>query len=194
MTRCAARSACTRARAAWWTRPPGLLVDSMALVNAGLEVVAIERSPVVHALQQDAIVRAGGVPGLTLVQGDAIALLRELGRHARARPTPCWSTPCTTTTRATASPPKEMRALRLAVGADADGHGARRGGARLRARVRVVVKRGEHAPALRPLAELRAGGAVHALRRLPAGVVARRAVELGYAASGATRDRSYATP
>lgn len=125
----------------------GLLVDSMALVNAGLEVVALERSPVVHALQQDAVARAGGVPGLTLVQGDAIALLRAWAGTPQA-PDAVLVDPMYDDERSSVAP-KEMRALRLAVGADLDGP-ALVEAARVCARSRVVVKRARHAPPLMP--------------------------------------------
>lgn len=123
----------------------GLLVDSMALVHAGLEVVAIERSPVVHALQRDALARTGGVAGLTLVQGDAITLLRAWAGTERA-PDAVLVDPMYDDERSSIAP-KEMRALRLAVGADVDGP-ALLEAARQCARARVVVKRGRHAPAL----------------------------------------------
>ncbi|MCC7108241.1 MAG: class I SAM-dependent methyltransferase [Deltaproteobacteria bacterium] len=123
----------------------GLLVDSMAMVNAGLEVVAVERSPVVHALQQDAVLRAGGIPGLTLVQGDAASLLREWAGTARV-PDAVLVDPMYDDER-TSVAPKEMRALRLAVGADLDGP-ALLEAALACARRRVVVKRGKHAPTL----------------------------------------------
>ena len=123
----------------------GLLVDSMALVHAGLSVVAIERSPVVHALQHDAVARAGGVPGLTLVPGDAIALLRAWAGSARA-PDAVLVDPMYDDERNSVAP-KGMRALRLAVGADLDAL-ALLDAARAAARMRVVVKRARHAPVL----------------------------------------------
>lgn len=125
----------------------GLLVDSMALVNAGLEVVAVERSPVIHALQRDAVARAGGVPGLTLVHGDAIERLSAWASTERA-PDAVLVDPMYNDERA-GVPPKEMRALRLAVGADLDGP-ALVEAARACARSRVVVKRSRHAPPLVP--------------------------------------------
>ncbi|MBI1948089.1 MAG: class I SAM-dependent methyltransferase [Deltaproteobacteria bacterium] len=125
----------------------GLLVDSMALVNAGLEVTAVERAPVVHALQRDAVKRAGGVPGLTLVLGDAIELLRAWQGSARA-PDAVLVDPMYDDERSSVAP-KEMRALRLAVGADVDG-AALVTAARACARSRVVVKRSRHAPPLVP--------------------------------------------
>lgn len=123
----------------------GLLVDSMAMVNAGLEVVAVERSPVVHALQEDAVLRAGGIPGLSLRQGDAIALLREWAGTARA-PDAVLVDPMYSDERAAVAP-KEMRALRLAVGADLDGPALLEAALACACR-RVVVKRGKHAPSL----------------------------------------------
>ncbi|OGQ17049.1 MAG: hypothetical protein A2138_05895 [Deltaproteobacteria bacterium RBG_16_71_12] len=125
----------------------GLLVDSMALINAGLEVTAVERSPLVHALQQDAVARAGGVPGLTLVCGDAIALLLAWAGSARA-PDAVLVDPMYDDDRGSVAP-KAMRALRLAVGADVDGP-ALVAAARSCARSRVVVKRSRHAPPLAP--------------------------------------------
>ncbi len=123
----------------------GLLVDAMALVHAGLEVIAIERSPVVHALQRDAVARAGGVPGLTLIHGDAIELLRAWAGTARA-PDAVLVDPMYDDERASVAP-KTMRALRLAVGADVDGPLLLEA-ARACARARGVVKRGKRAPAL----------------------------------------------
>jgi 16S rRNA (guanine1516-N2)-methyltransferase len=123
----------------------GLLVDAMALVNAGLEVVAIERSPVVHALQQDALARAGGVAGLGLVQGDAIELLRQRAGTGHA-PDAVLVDPMYDDERASVAP-KGMRALRLAVGADLDA-AALLDAARACARSRVVVKRARQAPPL----------------------------------------------
>lgn len=124
----------------------GLLVDSMALANAGLQVVAVERSPVVHALQQDAVARAGGVAGLALVPGDAIELLRQWAGTARAPDAVLVDPMYDDDTRASVAP-KEMRALRMAVGADVDG-AALLQAARACARSRVVVKRARHAPPL----------------------------------------------
>ena len=126
----------------------GLLVDSMALVNAGLEVTAIERSPIVAALQRDAVLRAGGVPGLTLVHGDAIALLSEWAGTARA-PDAILVDPMYDDQTRKSIAPKEMRALRLAVGPDADA-GALVAAALSCAQRRVVVKRARHAPVLHP--------------------------------------------
>ena len=134
----------------------GLLVDSMALVNAGLDVVALERSPVLHALQRDAVLRAGGVPGLALVQGDAIALLRAWAGTDRA-PDAVLVDPMYDEGTRDSVAPKEMRALRLAVGADADGP-ALLEAARACARSRVVVKRGKHAPPLGPAPSYAAEG------------------------------------
>ncbi|MCC7073096.1 MAG: class I SAM-dependent methyltransferase [Deltaproteobacteria bacterium] len=123
----------------------GLLVDSMALVHAGLSVLAIERSPVVHALQQDAVARAGGVPGLTLLQGDAIALLRSWAGTDHA-PDAVLVDPMYDDERASVAP-KGMRVLRLAVGADLDAP-ALLLAAQACARMRVVVKRARHAAVL----------------------------------------------
>lgn len=64
----------------------GLGEDSLLLAAAGFTVTMYERDPVIAALLRDALERAAGVPRLadavgrmTLVEGDSVAGLRELG-------------------------------------------------------------------------------------------------------------------
>jgi 16S rRNA (guanine1516-N2)-methyltransferase len=130
----------------------GLLRDACALANAGLHVIALERSPILHALQRDALDRAGHIDGLTLINADARAWLM-----ANDRVDVVYVDPMYDPDHRTAVPPKEMRALRLAVGPDEDASSLV-DVALQRAMKRVVVKRPKHAPPLAPNVSVRIAG------------------------------------
>jgi 16S rRNA (guanine1516-N2)-methyltransferase len=120
----------------------GLLRDACALAHAGLHVTALERSAVLHALQADALARAGGVSGLALERADArVWLATHEPRDV------VYIDPMYDPDHRAAVPPKEMRALRLAVGGDDDAADLV-AVARAHARLRVVVKRPKRAPPL----------------------------------------------
>lgn len=126
----------------------GLLGDAMLLAALGCEVLAVERSAVLHAMQRDALERlrtgederkralAGRV---ALVHGDAADIFRALGdkpgltAHGRSdwRPEVIYFDPMHPERRKAALVKKEMRVLRELVGDDLDS------GAVLRAAVAV---------------------------------------------------------
>lgn len=124
----------------------GLGADAAALA-ARHEVVAIERSPIVAALLQDALLRAriqdAGMPLFRLILGDARAVLPQL-------PAPdvvYLDTMFVAKRKKSAAVRKEMRLLRAVVGDDADAEELLQI-ARGCARDRVVVKRADDAPSL----------------------------------------------
>ena len=116
----------------------GLGRDAAAIADAGLDVVAIERSPVVAALLADGLRRAGGVPRLHVVCGDAAALLRAWA-DGPWRPDAVYMDPMYPAKKKSAAPQKEMVLLRAVVGDEA-GVDELFDAAR-RASPRVVVKR-----------------------------------------------------
>jgi 16S rRNA (guanine1516-N2)-methyltransferase len=169
------------ARAVGLRRGPSRVVDATAglgrdaflLASLGCVVTAIERSPVLGAMLQDAWERAGRSPRidaglrgrLRFAVGDARAYLESLG--ADQRPDVVYVDPMYPPRRKSALSGKEMRILRRLVGDDPDA-GALLDVARRVAGRRVVVKRLPGAPAL--------GGGVE---RTYAGKMARYDVYLG---------------
>ena len=132
----------------------GLLHDAFLLASMGCEVTCVERSPVLHALQRDALSRGAADPGLApacariaLVRADARAWLGSLA--PADRPDAVYLDPMHPARRKSALVKKEMRILRALVGEDRDAQELldAAAGAALR---RVVVKRPAHAPALGP--------------------------------------------
>lgn len=133
----------------------GLLGDAFLLAAAGLEVTAIERSRVVHLLAQDGLRRASADPALSALIGGRITLVhadarRWLLEHAAAPEAPdavLIDPMFPPKRRASALPRKEMMALRVLVGPDDDA-AELLAAARFAATDRVVLKRGDDAPAL----------------------------------------------
>jgi 16S rRNA (guanine1516-N2)-methyltransferase len=133
----------------------GLLGDAFLLAAAGLEVTAIERHRAVYLLALDGLARAGRDARLSeligariqLVHADAREWLAERSGTAEAPDAVLIDPMFPPKRRASALPRKEMVALRAVVGADDDA-AELLAQARLAARERVVVKRGDDAPAL----------------------------------------------
>lgn len=124
--------------------------DAALLCAMGLEVTAVERHPVVHALLADGYARALADESLApifnrlrVVPGDAAEVLTDIEQV----PDAVYLDPMYPPSRKTALPPKPAQLLRRLVGADED---AARVLACARARGvhRVVVKRPHHAPTL----------------------------------------------
>ena len=126
----------------------GLGRDACAMAASGLQVVALERSPILACLWADALHRAGGVPNLTLLCADAVQMLRAWA-GTPAAPDAVYLDPMYPGAPRTALPQKEMRALRAVVGADPDVD-ALIDAALACARIRVVVKRPRGSPLVRP--------------------------------------------
>ncbi|MFZ9881686.1 MAG: class I SAM-dependent methyltransferase [Phycisphaerales bacterium] len=128
----------------------GLLGDAFLLAAAGFEVVAIERSPLIHAIAADGLARAMRDARLKELIGDRLRLV-----HADARD---WLRTRAGTPEApdavlidpmfppkkksSALPRKEMVALREVVGADVDA-AELLAMARASARHRVILKRAD---------------------------------------------------
>ncbi len=136
----------------------GLLGDAFLLAAAGLEVTALERSPVVHLLAQDGLRRASADPALSALIGGRITLVHADARRwleERAAATEAPGAPDAVLIdpmfppkkRASALPRKEMMALRALVGSDDDA-AELLAAARVAALDRVVLKRGDDAAAL----------------------------------------------
>ena len=134
----------------------GLGRDAFQLASLGCRVHAVERSPILAAMLNDALDRASRaidpkltaiVERITVIQGDSKAVLASL--PAKDRPEVVYLDPMYTPTASSALAKKEMRILRMLVGGDEDSAELLRI-ARATATKRVVVKRHLRAP---PLAE-----------------------------------------
>jgi 16S rRNA (guanine1516-N2)-methyltransferase len=130
----------------------GLGRDAFVLADLGCEVRLVERSPLVAELLENALARAEADPEtapvvarMTLVQGDAIALLQDLGRHHP--PAVVYLDPMYPHRSKSALVKKEMRLFRQLVGGDEDAP-ALLSAALACARRRVVVKRPRGAAAI----------------------------------------------
>lgn len=132
----------------------GLGRESFVLASLGCSVTMLERSPIVHALLEDAMKRAlasdsaevlGTVSRMTLHLADAHAWLEQFG--AVSQPDVIYCDPMFPERRKTALVQKEMRFFHAVVGADADSDSLL-GLACRYAKHRVVVKRPRHAPVL----------------------------------------------
>lgn len=125
----------------------GLATDAWRLARAGFEVIACERQPVIHALVEDALLRALEAPtpgSFTLVHADARVLL---GAFDLAPIDVIYLDPMFPGEGRTALPKRELQLLRELTGDDDEG-AELLALARGRARRRVVVKRPLHARAL----------------------------------------------
>lgn len=134
----------------------GLARDSFQLACLGCTVVAVERSPVLHALVRDGLARAKAAKQadldavcdrITLNLGDSRDFL--LGAHEHSPPDVVYVDPMHPPTGKAALAKKEMRVCRRIIGDDPDA-GELLAVARRVAKRRVVVKRHRHAPPLLP--------------------------------------------
>ena len=133
----------------------GLGADAFLLAALGCVVTAVERSPVVHCLLCDGLLRARDsdspliretVERITLVRGDSRDALARLAPETA--PDVVYLDPMyPPRKKASALAKKQMRILRLLAGDDEDA-GELLDLARQVARRRVVVKRQRHAPPL----------------------------------------------
>ncbi len=133
----------------------GLLGDAFLLAAAGLEVTAIERSPVVHALSVDGLARAARDPRLAALLGGRLRLVRADARAWLAERAGTSGAPDAILVdpmfppkrKRSALPRKEMVVLREVVGADVDA-AELLAAARTCARLRVIAKRSDDGGAL----------------------------------------------
>lgn len=131
----------------------GLASDAWRLARAGFDVVACERQPVIHALVEDARLRAPDAPtpgSFRLVHADARAVLNAVTCEP---PDVIYLDPMFPGEGRTALPKRELQLLRELTGDDDSGEQLL-ALARARARRRVVVKRPLRARALAPGADL----------------------------------------
>jgi 16S rRNA (guanine1516-N2)-methyltransferase len=132
----------------------GLGADAWRLASYGYKVLGIERQPVVAALVQDALARAGTPSNLRVQNGDARTILQSLD----PRPDVVYLDPMfPPKRRRSAAVSKEMRLLRWLAGEDVDAHELYEVARRV-ARQRVVVKRPDHATPLAPKPTVSYGG------------------------------------
>ena len=138
----------------------GLGRDAFVLASLGCKVTLIERSPVVAALLQDGLTRAGQDPEIgpwvrermQLLQGPAVETLLALTE----RPEVIYLDPMFPHKQKSALVKKEMRVFQSLVGPDLDADSLLEP-ARQLATKRVVVKRPDYAP---PLADVATPNAV----------------------------------
>jgi 16S rRNA (guanine1516-N2)-methyltransferase len=123
----------------------GLGRDSVFLVRLGCSVLALERSPVIFALLQDAVARVQADPDceewidrLKILNQDGFDYLREI--NEQHLPDVIYMDPMYPLRKKSALGCKEMRTFRLLVGADEDSADLLRL-ALTKVRKRVVVKR-----------------------------------------------------
>lgn len=130
----------------------GLGMDSMHLAWLGCQVTLIERSPIIHALLQDGIVRARDNKDLrriidkniSLIHGDSIEILNTF----QSLPHTVLLDPMYPIGSKNSQNKKEMRILRHLVGDDEDINKLFTT-ALQNAENRVVIKRPKHAPLLK---------------------------------------------
>ncbi len=132
----------------------GLGRDAFQLACLGCRVRAVERSPILAAMLDDALARASRavdpklteiVKRITVISGDSKTVLSSLA--AKDRPEVVYLDPMYTPRASSALAKKEMRILRMLVGGDEDSGELLRI-ARSTATKRVVVKRHLRAPPL----------------------------------------------
>ena len=124
--------------------------DAFVLAALGCRVTLVERSPVIAALLEDALVRAAAdaeaapvIARMTLVNAEAVEYMRALGEADC--PDVVYLDPMYPHRRKTALVKKEMRMFRRVVGDDPDSPSLLKAGLAV-ARQRVVVKRPAAAP------------------------------------------------
>jgi 16S rRNA (guanine1516-N2)-methyltransferase len=128
----------------------GLGRDAFRLASLGCQVTAFERSPVVAALLADGLRRAALDPRTAATVAERLRLVPGDARDRLASgpaPDVVLIDPMYPPSRKTAAPSKELRLLRLLLGADEDAIELL-AAARAVARRRVVVKRRAHDPPL----------------------------------------------
>jgi 16S rRNA (guanine1516-N2)-methyltransferase len=128
----------------------GLGRDAFRLASLGCRVTAVERSPVVAALLADGLRRAAADSRTAATVADRLRLVTGDARELLARlppPEVVLIDPMYPPARKSAAPAKELRLLRLLLGADDDA-GELLAVARHVALRRVVVKRRAHDPPL----------------------------------------------
>lgn len=130
----------------------GLGRDSFVLATLGCDVEMVERSPIVGALLEDAMIRAAGEPEVAaivdrmrLYQEDAIAWMRRRRAEGGPRPEVVYLDPMFPHSQKSALVKKEMRVFRHLVGDDTDAQQLL-AEALETAECRVVVKRPRKAP------------------------------------------------
>jgi len=125
----------------------GLGRDALALSAVGFHVVTCERSPLLQQLWADALERAGPLPRLRFIEGDAVDLLEQL-RGTDDAPDAVYLDPMYPHEGPRkALQQREMRLLRAAVGGGDDVE-ALLAAAMATAKKRVVVKRPKKAPTI----------------------------------------------
>jgi 16S rRNA (guanine1516-N2)-methyltransferase len=109
-----------------WDLTAGLGRDAFVLAALGCKVILIERSPILHALLENALMRALNTPHvsetaqrMTLVHADASHWLKTLSAHEECADT-LYIDPMYPHRKKSALVKKEMRALRDVVGDDPD--------------------------------------------------------------------------
>ena len=132
----------------------GLARDAFVLASLGCKMQLCERSPLVHLLLQDGLVRAGAsqdsalreiIERMHLLSLDALTYMAEIREDAK--PDVIYLDPMFPEKRKSAAVKKDMAAFHTLVGADNDAD-ALLPVALKTARYRVVVKRSRHAPHL----------------------------------------------
>lgn len=125
----------------------GLGRDAYSMAALGCEVTAVERSPVVAALLEDALERANDEPArrVRLVVGDAVGVMRRLTEAKR--PDVVYLDPMFPAREKSALVKKEMQYFHALLGEESDGAELFEP-AMACARGRVVVKRPARAPEL----------------------------------------------
>jgi 16S rRNA (guanine1516-N2)-methyltransferase len=126
--------------------------DAALLAALGYDVIAIERSPVLHAMLEDGLAKAMKDEGFQRAIGGRLRLVEGDSRNVLAAMTPLpdavYIDPMyPPKKRASALPRKEIQMLRKLVGDDPDA-AELFATARQTAQQRVVVKRPMHAPSL----------------------------------------------
>jgi 16S rRNA (guanine1516-N2)-methyltransferase len=132
----------------------GLGSDAFVMASVGCKVCMLERSPLVSALLQDALIRLKEeqvdswlTPLLSLVRGDAVALLNQWSSLGHPPPDAIYLDPMFPHRKKSALVKKEMQALQNLLGVDPDADNLLEP-ARQLAQKRVVVKRPASAPFL----------------------------------------------
>ena len=124
--------------------------DAAHMAHAGLEVVALERHPLVYVIARDAVDRGQGSwqGGLSLHLGDGADAAQVVERLAGFRPDTVYLDPMYPQKPGSAATRKPLAMLSRITGGGKENDQALFAAARAIARRRVVVKRPHHADAL----------------------------------------------